>query len=849
MYARAFCRLGYELLTILKYKKMKKRRFFYALLCITAICNLKAQTASDSAHVWNMPSTIINTLPVSVADSLSVSDKILSNVHRGCVSKMFSFEVVAERDYAVALQSASNLAILLMDSTFNVLDKNSGGYGTYDRCFLGNRLRPGTYHLLVSTNFDYGWEAVSPPITFALTIDTMSRASTLNSITYTPLNIGDTLSQIFADSTMMVMPGGNNIVCARGLSLQLQQDYCLRRSTHNSITTIILDSNYNIYPANRYEDFITPYSGMYYIVLYTNPLNIDVPLTFSCTATALTTSGDMPYANLALNTPLHDSLTSSCPLWKDALLHNRGDLCPSKGYRVEASAGKVLFVSLDSTTYDYAQLYLMDSSYNILANSSSKKISYFVKQPAPFYIVVTSEFGYRPYGSFIIEASEITPLTYYIDQTNGNDTADGLTTSTALATLDTALLRSNGIGTFYLMEDYNNTGGWNLTANHATISPYGKDIRLNASTSSHTLSLRFTNTITFGDTSGVYSFILDSCDTERALEIHSYNAKSVASIHNLRISNSQMYSLFQADSIALDNCTFSNDTMKYGIFDARAVTLHNTKIRQNSINDYFSGYRFDLKMFSLEGSRITGNSTASPLYFYSNNSQPITVILKSGHIGDNTITDPDWPEMLGNVSTSINGTDLGGIMLFKGSNMIMGQDFTFDTNNHIFIDKNATITLDGTPRAATVATISPFYYIDEEEFCSGMFEGRKILDGNSADVAASYRKFDLAQYDMRTWHLHSDGRIYPYQQQSITLAEDLNFKLFPNPVSDVLRIHTDGDEFSEIRITDMFGRKVFAAPLSGHSTCVNVTTLAKGLYIVQLLKGNIVAATKKIIKK
>jgi len=81
------------------------------------------------------------------------------------------------------------------------------------------------------------------------------------------------------------------------------------------------------------------------------------------------------------------------------------------------------------------------------------------------------------------------------------------------------------------------------------------------------------------------------------------------------------------------------------------------------------------------------------------------------------------------------------------------------------------------------------------------------------------------------------GNIVSHNFNYGTLASD-NFKtnkitLFPNPASKTLNINTELP-LDKITITDLTGKKV----LETNSKTINVESIAKGLYVVEVLYGD-----------
>ncbi|WP_294818920.1 peptide-N-glycosidase F-related protein [uncultured Flavobacterium sp.] len=71
------------------------------------------------------------------------------------------------------------------------------------------------------------------------------------------------------------------------------------------------------------------------------------------------------------------------------------------------------------------------------------------------------------------------------------------------------------------------------------------------------------------------------------------------------------------------------------------------------------------------------------------------------------------------------------------------------------------------------------------------------------------------------------------------------FKVFPNPASDIITIDTGGQEIKTVTIINTLGQAI----LESASDKIDLTQLESGIYMVNVLFANNVAATQKIVKK
>ena len=86
--------------------------------------------------------------------------------------------------------------------------------------------------------------------------------------------------------------------------------------------------------------------------------------------------------------------------------------------------------------------------------------------------------------------------------------------------------------------------------------------------------------------------------------------------------------------------------------------------------------------------------------------------------------------------------------------------------------------------------------------------------------------------------------------ESSAITDNSAIKLYPNPAKDKLHINISKAETQKlsIRITDMYGREVYAEKISAVAGSVNhdidISKLAKGIYTIQLISDKGVSKAK-----
>lgn len=145
------------------------------------------------------------------------------------------------------------------------------------------------------------------------------------------------------------------------------------------------------------------------------------------------------------------------------------------------------------------------------------------------------------------------------------------------------------------------------------------------------------------------------------------------------------------------------------------------------------------------------------------------------------------------------------------------------------------------------------YFIDEDPGV-GSATSIAITQGESVDEILNIAiPDDLAEGDhvLHLRVLRSDGKWSLYGRpefetlsvRNLTLE---NFKLYPNPVTDILNLSLPNETLEHVKIIDATGKMVLEK--TNHLEKLNVSHLASGMYLVQI-KTSVGSISKKIIKK
>jgi hypothetical protein len=827
---------------------MKKALFFLAVLCVAGIFSAKAQSPSDSAFVRDLSFIFIqtNTLPYSTTGDIDIASggKILKDLNPDCRATGYTINLTSSKRLDIKLSTGTwDSYLYVLDANYDTIiyndDWKEGAY-TFGSRIIHN-FPAGQYFIIVS---EYSSGSSSHPYTLSVD-ETSTSLTAFNALTYTPLTIGTSVTDTLRTSDG---PIGDyyfghyyRASYARAYTMQINNACvfdvtCNRSNRHFKL----LDNNYNELYTNAIN---TP--GTYRLVTYSSlyfdeDTSIATPFTITTSTSPLVNFNTLTYTPLGTftDTTVNDTFSFTYPT-----IDYEDYLFKAKGYSFQGTQGKVVTIEDD---YVNALYVLMDNNHNILRTSWYTVIAQ-LPQTGTYYLAILNYSGNECPTNILINNFQ----TYYVDGINGNDSRNGLTPGTAFATLDTALVRSGGIGKYYLTEDYTFSNN-EVYLYFAQIYPYQKDIRLHMPTSGYNdvIVVWPAGQLVFGEEGSSYYFIIDS---NRSHNFDNFvNANTFGSnleVNNLKITNSYFPSyVFGGDEIIMRNCEFANDTFN-GVFiginlDAyNSLKLINCNISQNIFDYYFIYFNYFNAKFDLENSNIVGNTFNKeyPMNFHGF----ATANLTSGNWRNNRLSG-NYPS---SSNANITAQNAAGIWS-EYSTINIGAGFTMDANNYLCIDTATTLNITENLSGNNVAQIYPYYYDGNDDlYKADYYEGRRVLWGSSSLLANNYQKFSVAQADNSAlWYLHPDGTIHSYPE-SIDQAEEGTIRLYPNPANDVLNIALQGSEVNEAVVIDIYGKTVARTAVSEGNNTLNISALPAGMYFVQLRADNSVKSTQKIIKR
>jgi hypothetical protein len=78
---------------------------------------------------------------------------------------------------------------------------------------------------------------------------------------------------------------------------------------------------------------------------------------------------------------------------------------------------------------------------------------------------------------------------------------------------------------------------------------------------------------------------------------------------------------------------------------------------------------------------------------------------------------------------------------------------------------------------------------------------------------------------------------------SVENFNSIEYRIYPNPISEFLIVDC-AEQLSQATLYDITGNLI----LTSHETKINLTSLARGTYIVKLIFENGITSTEKIVK-
>lgn len=251
------------------------------------------------------------------------------------------------------------------------------------------------------------------------------------------------------------------------------------------------------------------------------------------------------------------------------------------------------------------------------------------------------------------------------------------------------------------------------------------------------------------------------------------------------------------------------------------------------------------------------------------------ISLNAGINGQSGITDSSELRLIGSRDSGLNLSLLGAVSIPLLSNILGLLGIDLDSNNiRLYLGGNVNIN----PLPVKLSAFSARHTGNEvevrwqtaAEHNNDYFEVQRSADsktftsigtvkgnGNSAEVSAyiysdlaplsSISYYRLAQYDYNKNVSYSHIVMISSMENGPTPS----LAVGPNPVSNILHVTFDHKVYSGIRVIDMLGRKHMVQDLNSdmNNLSLDMSSLNQGSYIVQLMDGDKIAESKRIIKQ
>lgn len=636
---------------------------------------------------------------------------------------------------------------------------------------------------------------------------------------------------------------------AKGYSLTFTQAQLLHVKTRSNLMTeffpefFLLDEQFNEVKEYR-KDPLYAYveAGSYYLIVTDQSSGKPDPSDhqwYEMTISTISNKCDfahLTYIPVTLPAALTDTLTEKSPVLTEARIASH-----AKGYSFQGVKDSYVEITMKSGLDEY--LFLLDANYRIIASNDDDvltdcRLVHQLPANGTYYVVATTYSAERT-GTFHLSIHQFSSLpVYYIDAINGSDTATGASASAPLLTLDTAIHRSEGIGIYYLMEDYTfgNNDNNSLYLTFGKLYPYEKDIKLSIHPDMSDAIFEISGTMIFGEAGGRHFFLMDSIHNPYGdiLLDGEYNLGSYVEVNNTKITNCHFDDLFYADSLVIRNCTFTCDTVDE-FFYGGAIRICNSTLSNNWIDDFVSmdDWYLSKPVFRMEGGQISGNNFLSGIGFYNTTLELVSGEYKNNRSGYSS-------------SLNLSMVNAGGMTAYN-STVCIGAGFTMDANNYLLLDSTSVIRISENLSNSLVAQVLPIKADNEGNPSLGYANGRRILEGSNELLAANYQKFNIAQLDTKVWYLRPDGKIYD-TEVAVKEAGETVCRIYPNPTQGMARI-TLNQEVTELRITDMQGKVLHRQEVNGEEAALNLQSYANGMYFIQFRNGQQVIGLQKVIKQ
>lgn len=226
--------------------------------------------------------------------------------------------------------------------------------------------------------------------------------------------------------------------------------------------------------------------------------------------------------------------------------------------------------------------------------------------------------------------------------------------------------------------------------------------------------------------------------------------------------------------------------------------------------------------------------------------------------------------MVANLSIPQNAS-LGvyDLYLNAGTSLIQSQAFTVNTPSNASLAMVPSGTKPGTTVTVTITVPGGSFKtmgqkVDQVwlNYGSQIVTGGNISVVNSTTITAdftfptsgiTYGLWDANVYTDDEMMFTSPGAFLVDPTFSIPELETIQFRMYPNPAHDFLMLEYNTPASAQLRVMNLAGKdvsnRISFLPQDDHNTKLDLSRIQDGVYMIQLVDGHTVLATRKFVKQ
>ena len=122
------------------------------------------------------------------------------------------------------------------------------------------------------------------------------------------------------------------------------------------------------------------------------------------------------------------------------------------------------------------------------------------------------------------------------------------------------------------------------------------------------------------------------------------------------------------------------------------------------------------------------------------------------------------------------------------------------------------------------------------------------LDLNVAGTLPGVEPIDELQIKYDNWKANNPNDCSLLSQQTPINTETIKVVVYPNPTNNIINVSISNKKATKIVVTNILGNNIYEKDIKSNNLPFqfNLSELATGIYVLSLLNGDSVVATKKI---